>query len=185
MRVYDLLLAGHILSAMAWIGSGFLLLVLASRAARESGEALGRFIDDTAFLGTRLFIPASLLTFVLGLALAIHGPWSLSQLWLVLGLGGFLATFVTGALIMKPRGDRIAELRRRDGGMSPEAEFAARRMLTLGRTDYVVLALVVVDMAMKPTGDDVTLLAIMAAVLLAGVGFVIAGYRRIGAPAVA
>jgi hypothetical protein len=160
-----------------------MLLLLATRAARQpDGEALGGLIDDTADLGTKLFIPASLVTFAMGLALAIDGPWSFDQLWIVLGLAGFATTFVTGALILKPRGDRIAELRRRDGGMSPEANYAARRMLTLGRLDYVVLVMVVVDMALKPTGDDVGVLAVMAAVLLAGIASVVVGYRTIEAP---
>jgi hypothetical protein len=186
MRLYDLLLTAHTLAAMAWIGSGFLLLLLTNRAARRpDGEALGRIIDDTAFLGARLFMPAALLTFAMGLALTIDGPWSLGHLWIVLGLAGFFTTFITGALVLKPRGDRIAELRRRDGRMSPEANFVARRMLALGRTDYVVLCLVVADMAIKPTGDDTAVLAAMAAVLVAGLSFVIAGYRAIEAPAVA
>jgi uncharacterized membrane protein len=183
MDLYELFLALHILAAIAWIGSGFLLLLLANRAARQpDGDELGRVIDDTADLGAKLFIPASLLTFAMGLALVIDGPWAFDQLWIVLGLAGFATTFCTGALIMKPRGDRIAELRRRDGGMSPEANYAARRMLALGRVDYVVLVMVVVDMAIKPTGDDAGVLAVMAAVLLAGVGYVIASYRAIEAP---
>ena len=161
-----------------------MLLVLTTRAARDAGgQALGRIIDDTADLGVKLFIPASLLTFTMGLALAIDGPWGFDQLWIVLGLAGFAATFVTGALILKPRGDRIAELRRRDGGMSPEAEYAARRLLVLGRLDYIVLVLVVVDMALKPTGEDIGVLAAMAAALVAGVGSVVAGYRGLAAPA--
>jgi hypothetical protein len=55
-------------------------------------------------------------------------------------------------------------------------------MLTLGRVDYVVLVMVVVDMALKPTGDDVGVLATLAAVLLAGVGYVVTAYRAIEAP---
>jgi uncharacterized membrane protein len=180
---YDVLLFLHILAAIAWIGSGFMLLLLANRAARQpDGEALGRVIDDTADLGAKLFIPASLLTFAMGVALAIDGPWSFDQLWIVLGLAGFATTFVTGALILKPRGDRIAELRRRDGGMSPEANYAARRMLALGRLDYIVLVMVVVVMALKPTGEDVGVLVAMAAVLAAGLAYVVIAYRSIEAP---
>ena len=58
-------------------------------------------------------------------------------------------------------------------------------MLTLGRTDYVVLVLVVADMVLKPTGEDVGLLAAMGAILIAGIAAVIAGYRAIPAPAAA
>ena len=186
MRLYDLFLTVHILAAIAWIGSGFLLLVLSNRAARQAGgEALGRIIDDTADLGVKLFIPASLVTLGMGIALTVEGSWSFDALWIVLGLAGFATTFVTGAAVLKPRGDRIAEMRRRDGHMSPEAEYTARRMLALGRVDYIVLVMVVVDMALKPTGEDVGVLVAMAAVLLAGVAYVVASYRSIEAPAVA
>jgi hypothetical protein len=67
MDLYELFLALHILAAIAWIGSGFMLLVLANRAARQpDGDALGRVIDDTADLDAKRFIPASLLTFAMG-----------------------------------------------------------------------------------------------------------------------
>jgi uncharacterized membrane protein len=184
MSLYELFLTVHILGAIAWIGSGFLLLVLANGAARATdGEALGRIIDETAHLGTRLFIPASLVTLAMGIALTIEGSWGFDRLWIMLGLTGFLATFITGAAIMKPRGDAIAALRRRHGHMTPEATYQARRMLVLGRTDYFVLALVVVDMAIKPTGEDAGVLVAMALALLAGITYVLVTYRGIEAPA--
>jgi uncharacterized membrane protein len=184
MSLYELFLTVHILGAVAWIGSGFLLLLLANGAARATdGEALGRIIDETAHLGNRLFIPASLVTLVMGIALTIEGPWSLGYLWIALGLAGFLATFLTGALVMKPRGDAIAEIRRREGRMTPAATYEARRMLVLARTDYLVLVLVVIDMAIKPTGDDVGVLVVMALILVAGIAYVLASYRGIEEPA--
>jgi uncharacterized membrane protein len=184
MSLYELFLTAHILGAIAWIGSGFLLLVLANRAARTTdGEALGRIIDDTADLANKLFIPASLVTLAMGIALTIEGPWSLGYLWIALGLAGFLATFLTGLLVMKPRGDAIAEMRRREGRMTPAATYEARRMLVLGRTDYLVLGLVVIDMAIKPSGDDVGVLVVMALLLLAGITYVLAAYRGIEEPA--
>jgi uncharacterized membrane protein len=184
MSLYELFLTVHILGAIAWIGSGFLLLVLASGAARIGDpEAIGKVIDDSAPLGTRLFIPASLVTLAMGIALTIEGPWSLSHLWIALGLAGFAATFLTGVLVAKPRGDAIAEMRRREGRMTPEATFAARRLLVIGRTDYIVLVLVVIDMAIKPTGDDVGILVVMALILIAGLAYVAAAYRAIEQPA--
>jgi hypothetical protein len=55
-------------------------------------------------------------------------------------------------------------------------------MLALGRVDYVVLVMVVVDMALKPTGDDAGVLSVMALVLAAGLAYVVTAYRRIEAP---
>jgi uncharacterized membrane protein len=183
MSLYELFLALHILAVIAWIGSGFLLLVLANRAARAPDvEPLGRVIDATAFLGNRLFIPAALTTLAMGIGLTLEGSWGFDQLWIVLGLAGFATTFVTGTLVLKPRGDRIAELRRRDGRMTATATYEARRMLVLGRVDYLVLAMVVIDMAIKPTGDDVGVLVAMALLVAAGVAYVVARYRAIEAP---
>jgi uncharacterized membrane protein len=184
MSLYELFLTVHVLGAVAWIGSGLVLLILATQAARAGdGEAIGRFVDETASLGGRLFIPASLITVAMGVALTVDGHWSLGDLWIALGLAGFLATFLTGVLVMKPRSDAIAELRRREGGMTADAVYQARRMLVLGRLDYVVLVMVIVDMVVKPTGDDAGVLVAMALVLLAGVAYVLTAYRGIEQPA--
>ncbi len=52
--------------------------------------------------------------------------------------------------------------------MTPEAFARARRMMMFARLDYVVLFLVVFDMVVKPTSDDVGSLLLMAVVFLAG-----------------
>jgi uncharacterized membrane protein len=182
---YDVLLFLHILAAMAWIGSGFLAQVLAVMAQRRRHDAtFATLFQYVADLGLKLFMPASLAVVVLGVALVADGPWSFDQLWIVLGLVGFAATFLTGLLVFKPQGDRLAEMIERDGGtMGPEAQTLAMRLLTLGRIDYVVLLAVVFDMAVKPTGDDVGALIAMAAAIVAGVVVVLGQARRIGAPA--
>ncbi len=106
-----------------------------------------------------------------GFGLVSEGDWSLGSLWLVLGLLGYAATFATGIAVIKPRSEHIARLIGRDGGMGPEAAYESRRLLALARVDYVTLVLVLFDMAVKPTGDDVIVLVLMAAVLVAGVVF--------------
>jgi hypothetical protein len=50
----------------------------------------------------------------------------------------------------------------------------------LGRTDYIVLFLVVADMVLKPTADDVGTLVVMAAILVAGVAYVVVKARSVG-----
>jgi hypothetical protein len=59
----------------------------------------------------------------------------------------------------------------RDGGLSPEAYALARRLMTFARLDYVVLFLVVFDMAVKPTGDDLGALVLMGVVLVVSAGY--------------
>jgi hypothetical protein len=45
----------------------------------------------------RLFVPASLTVVVFGIAMVIESDaWTFDYLWIVLGLVGYAATFVTG-----------------------------------------------------------------------------------------
>ena len=170
MTLYELLLFVHILAAAIWFGSGFLLHVLAYRAKGDDAS-LERLFHDTAALSTGLFIPSSLVVLVAGVLLVIDGPWSFDQLWIVLGLLGYAATFTTGVGILKPRSERIVEMMERAGGMTPEAAVEIRRMLSLAKIDYITLMLVIAVMALKPTGDDVVVLTVMALVMVAGTAY--------------
>jgi uncharacterized membrane protein len=183
MTGYEFLLYVHIVAATVWFGAGFVLLVLGTRADRTNDEnGIKRILDDNEWLATRLFIPASLTVFVAGMLLVIDGPWEFDQLWVVIGLVGYASTFVTGIAFLKPRGDRISEMVRRDGGLTPTSLAETRRLLTLGRIDYVVLLLVFADMAIKPTGDDVAVLVVGAAIIVAGIAYVVTRVQSIGAP---
>jgi hypothetical protein len=100
----------------------------------------------------------------------------------VLGLLGYAATFLTGLTILRPRGDRIAAMISRAGGMTPTSLADTRRLLAFARIDYVVLFLVIADMAIKPTGDDVGILLVMAAILAAGLTWAITRAQAVATP---
>jgi uncharacterized membrane protein len=183
MTWYEFLLWVHISASVIWVGAGFLLVVLAMRADRTDDEAqIARILNDNAWLATRLFIPASLTVVAAGVLLTIDGPWEWDQLWIVIGLLGYLATFLTGLTVLRPRGDAIAAAIERDGAMTPVSLADARRLLALARIDYVVLFLVIADMAMKPAGDDVGLLIGMAAIFALGLAWSIMAFQAIQTP---
>ena len=185
MSFYELLLFGHIVAAIVWLGSGMLLHVQALRAERaHDDDALARVAADSSQLSLTLFIPASLSVLVFGLLLVADGPWSFDYLWVVLGLAGYLATFLTGILVMKPGSEEIEAVIARDG-MSAEARVLIRKILAKGRLDTVVLYLVVAVMVLKPTGDDVGLLVAMAAIVLAGLAYVAMQLKAIDAESAA
>jgi uncharacterized membrane protein len=185
MSLYELLLFLHITSAIVWIGSGTLLNVLAFRYDRSGDhEGLRRIAADVEELAKVLFIPASFSTLILGILTTIDGPWSFDQLWIVLGLVGIAATIFTGLTIITPRTAEIAELMGRDG-MTAEVAGKINQLLTLGRIDLVVLYLVVADMAIKPTGDDVGVLVAMALIALGAVAFFTSQAKAARAPTVA
>jgi uncharacterized membrane protein len=190
MNRYEFYLFVHVAAAIVWIGAAFLLQVLALQADRaRSDAALKKVVEDTVALAKVLFIPSSLTLFVFGLLMVVDGPWSFEQLWITIGLAGWAATFVTGIAVIRPRAERIGALMEEEGGLGPRAAAEARKLLIISRIDLVVLFLVVADMVIKPTGDDVGTLVVMAVLLVAGVAWSLQRARSIearpsaGAPA--
>jgi uncharacterized membrane protein len=180
---YDLLLLAHILAALAWLGAGFTFLVLLSMAARRGDDTTTvKLLGYSTDLGLRLFVPASLATFVFGALLVADGPWTADQLWIGIALAGYAVTFLTGVLVAKPRGERLDALIAQNGGvLGPEAREEVGRLLLIGRLDYAVLLAVVADMALKPTADDGGALAVIAAIVVGGLLLVGSRARRLAA----
>ncbi len=178
---YEVLLALHIAGVVVWVGGGTALTILGSRFAHVGdATALKGLFEQAGWLSSRVFTPVSLLVLVFGILLVIEGPWSFDQLWVVLGLAGFAATLVTGAFLLLPRAAAINELIAREDGISAEAAAAIRELFLLTRIDYAVLFVVVLDMALKPTGEDVWTLVAMAAVLVVAAALVVRGLRAQG-----
>ena len=177
MSYYEVLLFVHVLGVAIWLGTGFALLVLGDRFGRAGdNQALQALFGQAEWLATRIFIPVSLTALVTGILLVIEGPWAFDQLWVLLGLAGFAVTFLTGLLMIKPESERIAAELARDG-MTTGAARAIGSMFARQRIDYTVIALVVADMTLKPTSDDVLTLVLMAAVLAAVIALVVRGER--------
>jgi hypothetical protein len=184
MTLYELLLFVHIGASIVWIGAGFLSLLLATTYDRESDEvAIKRFLHDQEWLATRLFIPASLVVVIFGIALVIESEaWSFDQLWIVLGLIGYAATFVTGLFFIKPASERVAaEMDAEGGRLTPKLRADIRKLIVTARVDYVTFALVVFDMVAKPTGDEAGVLVAMGVILLIGIAYIVVSVRAIEA----
>ena len=181
MARYDLLLFLHISLVTLWVGAGMLFHILGWRADRARDEAAMRQIfDDLVALGTRFFMPVSLLVLVFGILLVLDSDfWTFDMLWIVLGFVGFAITFLTGFLWIKPQSERIQRMIEQDGGMSPRAYASARRMIVFARLDYAVLYLVIADMVFKPTGDDTWTLVIFALILLGSAAFFLGRARAL------
>jgi uncharacterized membrane protein len=180
MTLYELLLFVHISAAIVWIGAGLLIQVQAHRANKtDDKDGLKRILDDVGALSNTVLIPASLTVVVMGVLLVIESDaWTFDQLWIVLGLIGYFATFGTGIGILKPRSERLAEMIEQEGFTERDVT-KMRELLVLGRIDFVVLVLVVFNMAIKPTGDDPGVLIGMALALAAGTAFFLSQARAL------
>ncbi len=183
MSGYDLLVFLHVSAAIVWLGAGFVLAVLVFGAERsgERGREAG-YHRDVGWLAPRLYIPASVSTLVLGILLVLdEEAWSFDQLWITIGLAGWLVSFGLGFFYFRPEGERIGELAAQHGPDHPELGQRLHRLNVIDRLQLVLLFLMVADMVIKPTGDDSGTLVAGAAILAAATLWAAAAVRR-GAP---
>jgi hypothetical protein len=184
MTLYEFLLFIHISATVIWVGAGLYGLILGTGYDSDGdAAAMERLLKDQERHATRLFIPASLVVVLMGIALVIESDaWSFDYLWIVIGLLGFATTFCTGLFMLKPTGDRIGQALERDG-MTPQTLVEIKKLLVKARVDYIVLFLVIADMVIKPTGDDVAVLIVMALIAILGVAYILTSLRAIDARA--
>jgi uncharacterized membrane protein len=178
MDWYSIVKFLHVVSAILWVGGGFSLMVLAVRADRAGNiEGMLQAMRATGELGNRFFAPMSMLTLAFGLILCWF--WvGFSDLWILIGLAGFATTFCIGMFIFKPTADRMAGMIAKDG-VTPSALAQGRRILVAARLDYSVMLVIIADMVLKPTLNDITILGCMALVLTTGIALALGGTRQL------
>ncbi len=148
---YALFKWAHVTGAVAWVGGGLTLTILAMRAERSSDPAeMGTIARQAAFVGERVFAPVGMLVFLMGIAMVINLHWGWGTTWIVIGLVGYVITFLTGLLVLGPQAKRIGQLMETKGPNAPETQAAIQRILLVARVDVGVLLLVVADMILKP-----------------------------------
>jgi uncharacterized membrane protein len=181
MTWFQFLLFVHVAMAVIWAGGALMLQFLGLRVLGSGDpQRLATFGRDVAWIGTRVFVPASLLALLTGILLVVDSDFiGFGDDWIVIGLLLYAVTFVAGAVFFGPEAGRIGALI--DQG-SPEVGPRLRRLLVLTRLDLVLLFLIVYDMTVKPEIDDQALLEGLLAAALAG-GLVYWRYRvAVGQP---
>jgi uncharacterized membrane protein len=141
----------HVTGAVVWVGGGLTLTILAMRAERSSDpREMATIARQAAFIGERVFAPVGMLVFLMGIAMVINLHWGWGTTWIVIGLGGYVITFLTGILVLGPQAKRIGQLMETKGPDAAETQAAIQRILLIARVDVGVLLLVVADMILKP-----------------------------------
>ena len=178
MTWYSLFKSIHVIAAVIWVGGAAMIQAYAFRILRTGdGRRQADFSKDTEVVGMRVFVPASLILFLAAIAMMVNLHWSWNQNWIVLGLIAFGLSFVLGAGFLGPEGGRIAELIEREGPDSPAAQARIRRILTVSRCELIVLLTVIVNMVVKPVGQNGWFWG-MLVVMLLGIAGVLALYAR-------
>jgi uncharacterized membrane protein len=175
---YSLFKSIHVITAVIWVGGAAMIQAYAFRILRTGdGKRQADFSKDTEVVGMRVFIPASLILFLAAIAMMINLDWSWNQNWIVLGVIAFGLSFVLGAGFLGPEGGRIAELIEQQGPDSSAVQARIRRILTISRCELIVLLTVIVNMVVKPVGQNGWFWGLLVAMVL-GIAAVLAFYAR-------
>jgi uncharacterized membrane protein len=169
--LYTLMLIGHVLSAVVWVGGGLCMSFVALQALRTSDPvAIAAAARTGGWLGHRIFTPASLLVFAFGVGMMLDGGLAWNQEWVLIALAAWLVAFLLGVAFFGPEGARIGRLAAERGIADPAVQARLRRVFLVSRLDAVLLVVVLVDMFLKPRGADLawligvgTVLAVVAA----------------------
>lgn len=150
---YELFKFLHIVGAIAWVGGGIGLVILAQRFVRAKDHAgLLSLGNQGQALGTRLFMPASLVTVGFGIAMVATEPrLAFTDLWILIGFGGILGSGVAQMLVSARNDKRFMELATEHGLDHPDVAAAARKVGYGGVLDVGILLFVVWAMVAKPT----------------------------------
>jgi uncharacterized membrane protein len=140
----------HILSAIVAVGSNITYGVWSVRSsgdpARTSFALKGiKFIDD------RIANPAYGVLLVTGLIMVFLGHFSITALWIIVALAGFVAVAVVGVAIYAPL--LRNQIRLADAGdvTSPEAVALSRRGRIFGPVLGIIVLVILAMMVFKPT----------------------------------
>ena len=140
----------HVLAAIVWVGGGVMAQLFAIRIMRTNEpERLARFAKDIEYIATRTFIPASLVLIALGFVLMDQGGWQY-KFWVIFALAGWGASFLLGTFVIGPRSGRIGKMIDERGGVDDEIAGQIERLLLFSRVELAVLALIAMDMVLKP-----------------------------------
>jgi uncharacterized membrane protein len=150
MGARELLLLGHIMFAVVWIGSHVGMLFLGGRARREGPARMVRFVADSVWLGNGLQAVSAILVLIFGGALVVVDGFGFTDLWILLGLLGFALLLGIGAGYLTPQSRRILETAEAKGAEDPGVQSRIQTVRRAAVLQTVVMVLVVLDMIAKP-----------------------------------
>lgn len=102
------------------------------------------------WIGTRVLTPSSILIVIAGVFMVLD-RYSFEDLWIIIGIAGFLYSFVNGAFFLGPLSGKTGRLMEERGPEDPEVQGNIRRLFALSRVELVILIVVVWAMTLKPT----------------------------------
>jgi uncharacterized membrane protein len=149
---YQIYLAVHVIAAVIWVGGDVTLTTLGIVfERRKEGDTLAALGRMGAWIGVKVYTPALFVVIAFGVALMLEGDRDWGQFWVIFGLVGWVIAAVIGIGFVGPELGRIDEAARAHGPESEEVAMRVKRLFMIFRFDTVLLILIVLNMAAKPT----------------------------------
>lgn len=139
----------HILAAGIWLGANMTQALMAPRMGRAGGNAAADYYRATVAMGTRLYMPAAIVSLLTGIGLLLveNSPYSFGSAFVSVGFAMVLIGAVLGVKVFGPQGEKAAQLSAA-GDASALAPVAAR-LRSVGMIDSVLLLLTIAAMVWK------------------------------------
>ena len=148
--IYLLLKYIHILSAIVAVGSNITYGIWNGRSAADPAH-LGFALKGIKFIDDRIANPAYGVLFLTGLIMVFAGHWSITSLWIIVGVVLFVAVAVIAFRVYTPLLRNQIKLVEAGATGSPEYERLDRRGRLIGPILGILVALILVMMVFKPT----------------------------------
>lgn len=141
----------HVLAAVIWVGGAVAIHVLARRTLRRGDSAeICAFSKEINTVAMRLFAPTSLVLLIAGAFLVNEAGYDFSDLFVALGLGGWVISFLVGIGYYGPQHRRLQALLAERGPEDPGVIANVRSAVMVNGVELLILVLVVIDMTWKP-----------------------------------
>jgi uncharacterized membrane protein len=149
---YQIYLALHIVAVMVWVGGDVTLTTLGIVFERKGdGEALAQLGKMGAWIGTRVYTPTLFAVFALGVVLIEKGHWGWDSFFIDFAIAGWAIATLVGVGFVGPELGRIDKAAAEHGPNSPQVGRRVKRLFLVFRFDTVLLVLIAIDMAAKPS----------------------------------
>jgi hypothetical protein len=150
MSWYELLLTIHILAVALWFGSGLAITVVSYRLIGARDAAFAPFALHAGWWAGRAHPAASVVIILAGIGMVADSDFvEFGDLWIILGLIGWVVVGGLGGRFIGPTAERLAESVS-TGGVTEQVRPIAGRLLTFMRIEAGLLALLIAIMVAKP-----------------------------------
>lgn len=147
-RVYEALLAVHVVLAVIGFGATFSYPVIQLVAERRAPSALPLAVDTILAISRFVAVPATVAVGLTGAYLVGTGPYRLSDAWLSTSLALYIVVMAVATVYLAPAYGRLRD--EAGHGTSSGYRALSRRIAVVGTLEVGAVVAIVVLMVVKP-----------------------------------